>query len=116
MRLWRPTSRAWSCLPRARWHGGDVELVVWIRRAYRSTLLGLPSVREVLETNLPAALGVTPDKLPTLWARYPKPGEHGESDHEWGVWLNFLARFDFRRCYAKEPNKWKCTLLKREQL
>ena len=29
---------------------------------------------------------------------------------------NFLARFDFRRCYAKEPNKWKCTLLRRELL
>ena len=97
-----------------RWHGRDVELVVWMRRGYRSTLLGLPSVREVLETKLPAALGVTKDKLPTLWARYPKPGERGENDHEWGVWLNFLARFDFRRCYAKEPHKWKCTLLKNE--
>ncbi len=99
-----------------RWHGSDVELFVWMRRTYRSTLLGLPSMHEVLETNLPAALGVKPDKLPTLWARYPKPGEHGETDHEWGVWLNFLARFDFRRCYLKAPNIWKSTLLKREQL
>ena len=42
------------------------------------------------------------DQLPpTLWARYPKPGEYGENDHEWGLWLNFLARFDFRRCHAK---------------
>ena len=90
-----------------RWHGSDVELFVWMRRGYRSTLLGLPSVREVIDTHLPAALGVAKEKLPTLWARYPKPGEHGESDHEWGVWLNFLARFNFRRCYAKRPTRGK---------
>jgi hypothetical protein len=91
-----------------------VEMVVWMRRGYRSTLLGSPSVREVLETELPAVLGVAKDALPTLWTRYPKPGEDGESNHEWGLWLNFLARFDFRRCHAKESNAWKCTLLKRK--
>jgi len=94
--------------------GIDVELVVWIRRGYRSTLLGSPRVRDVLETKLPAVLGVVAkDKLPTLWARYPKSGEDGESDHEWQVWLNFLARFDFHRCYAREPKKWTHTLLRR---
>ena len=98
-----------------KWNASYVELVVWLRRGYRSTLLGSPSVREVLENELPAVLGVAKNALPTLWTRYPKPGEDGESNHEWGLWLNFLARFDFRRCHAKEPHSWKCTLLKRKK-
>jgi len=95
------------------WKGSPVELVVWMRRGYRSTSLGSPSVRDVLETKLPAVLADANNPMPTLWARYPKPAECGVHDHEWVVWLNFLARFDFRRCYAKESNKWNCTLLKR---
>jgi Patatin-like phospholipase len=94
--------------------GSAVELFVWMRRSYRSTTLGTPSLRDVLETKLPAFLGTTKDKLPALWARYPKPGEHGESDREWGIWLSFLAQFGFRRCYARDGNKWNSTLLKRQ--
>jgi hypothetical protein len=90
-----------------------VELAVWVRRGYRSTLLAWPCLRDVLETELPAILVDANHPMPTLWARYPRPGESGENDHEWGVWLEFLARFDFRRCHPNESNNWTSTLLRR---
>ena len=100
--------------PAALFNGHPVEFFVWMRRGYRATNLGAPRVREILSDKLHLALGLkTKDDLPTLWARYPKGGEHGDHDHERSVWLNFLARFNFRHVYPKAPGAWKFTLLKR---
>jgi hypothetical protein len=88
-----------------------IEFFVWMRRGYRSTNLGAPCVREVLKKHLPEVLGKDP--LPTLWARYPKSGEHGDNDAERGTWLTFHARFDFRRQSPAMGKTWKSTLLVR---
>jgi hypothetical protein len=96
-----------------RLRGQPLEFFVWMRRGFRSTNLGSPRVREVVTELLAPALGVDADKVPTLWARYPREGEHGDDDQERGVWLSFLARFNFHRVYAKTAGTWKSTLLKR---
>ncbi|WP_337175045.1 patatin-like phospholipase family protein [Paludisphaera sp.] len=92
-------------------NGMHVEFVVWVRRGYRSSEFGSPAVREIIEKRLAPALGVaTP---PTLWSRYPKTGERGDDDHERTTWLNFLARFDFRRIPPNGGQRWSSTLLRR---
>jgi hypothetical protein len=89
----------------------DVEFVVWMRRGFRSANLAHPGVETLLRKGgLARALKV--QELPTLWARYPKSGAHGDADHEHGVWLTFFARFDFRPVFPAGKAIWKGSLLK----
>ena len=88
------------------------EFFAWMRCGYRSSSLGSPCVREILDIHLPKALGVGKDKLPTLLTRYPTTARSG-GDSELDIWLSFFARFDFRRVDPPRGIVWNQTRLKR---
>lgn len=90
---------------------GGAELFVWVRRPYRSAGLGASGLRETL--------GTIRDELksanvgPGLWARYPGSGS-GDDDLEFGGFLRFLSRFDFRPLHdAGEEDRGYLTLVLR---
>ena len=95
-----------------------VELFTWVRRPYRAVGMGSRSVRKILKQQLQPMLEIPPGpfKEPLLWVRYPKRSVGGDSDLEGGIWLNFFARFDFRKVVPREENAWDGTLLVREPL
>jgi hypothetical protein len=79
------------------------EIFVWIRRAYRSAGLGSACLQQVLPElgkDIPKTNGVTPP----LWARYPKANP-GDDDIEFGNFLRFLSRFNFRPIEASSAEK-----------
>ncbi|WP_435010763.1 patatin-like phospholipase family protein [Tundrisphaera lichenicola] len=95
--------------------GVPVELLVWVRRPYRS--IGLAShclTRKLvngLRDEIQEALGL--DGPSALWARYPLPNPV-DNDLEHASWLVFLARYDFKPKYWKSSEgaePWSCSLL-----
>lgn len=84
-----PVSVMTGCAGQAR----QVQLFVWVRRAYRSSGLGTSAVQETLREIRSAFADA--NGPPLLWATYPR-ALAGEYDLEFSNYVRFLSRFDFR--------------------
>jgi hypothetical protein len=72
----------------------DWELLVWVRRAHRSTGLGSRCLLQVLpQIDSALARSAAPRNL---WVRYPKTAARGLTQPERTAWLSFFSLFDFR--------------------
>jgi Patatin-like phospholipase len=95
--------------------GSPIELLVWVRRPYRSVGLASRCLTKALIDGLLDEIkrSRTLPESPHLWTRYPVP-DPGEADIEHGNWLIFFARFDFKPRFPKDrAGAWPCSLLVR---
>jgi hypothetical protein len=87
-----------------------IELFVWVRPPLRTA--GLASkclVREKVHE-------IQSIVSRPLWVRYADPARD-DDDIEFANWVNFFARYDFKRVFQQEDDqaeRWNCALLKRE--
>ncbi|MGP0069765.1 MAG: hypothetical protein ACLQGP_39965 [Isosphaeraceae bacterium] len=85
-----------------------VELFVWVRPPFRTAGLASQCLTRELVARIRESVGGRP-----LWVRYPVPAPN-DSDIEFANWVNFFARYDFKRVFPTDDrdHSWTCTLLK----